>query len=166
MANLFSRIFGGAASTAASVAVDASPATQVIDGASKIISFFKMPPELKAQLQQQLTLENLDIEKTALAGQVAELEGQIATNNSEAQSKSIFVSGWRPAVGWSCAAAFGWAFVVQPFAAFLLGLFGKHITLPTLDLSNLMPVLLGMLGLGAMRSYEKVSGVPDTDKKD
>lgn len=169
MASLFTRIFKGAASTAvvaASDAAGASPAAQIVEGASKIIGMFKLSDTQKAEMEQQLTMANLDMEKTALAGQVAELEGQIQTNASEAESKSIFVSGWRPAVGWVCAMAFGWAFVIQPFAAFVCALRHYTIALPTLDLSTMMPVLLGMLGLGTLRSYEKVQGVPDTDKKD
>lgn len=168
MASIFSRIFSKTASTVVSTTADTalSPGAQIVDGASKIIGMFKLSDTQKAEMQQQLTLANLDMEKTALAGQVAELEGQIQTNASEAQAKSIFVSGWRPAVGWVCALAFGWAFVIQPFATFVCALRHYTITLPSLDLSTMMPILMGMLGLGAMRSYEKVQGVPDTDKKD
>lgn len=87
---------------------------------------------------------------------------QIKVNLQEAQHESIFVSGWRPAVGWTCAAAFAYAFIVQPFAAFVAAVSGlsaeQMALLPELDLGAMMPVLLGMLGLGGMRSFEKHKG--------
>lgn len=84
---------------------------------------------------------------------------QTAVNQSEAQSSSLFVAGWRPAVGWSCASAFLYSFVVQPFAVFVVSLVGLKIQVPVLDISQMMPVLLGMLGLAGMRTYEKTQGV-------
>lgn len=87
---------------------------------------------------------------------------QIAVNMKEADSEHLFVSGWRPAVGWTCTAAFAYAFVLQPFAAFIALAAGMDpallAALPDLDIGSMMPVLLGMLGLGAMRTYEKKSG--------
>lgn len=154
--SFFGSIVGGAA----------SPAEGIVDGAAKIIGMFKLSPDVKAQLQQQLTLANLDLEKTALAGDIASMQGQLDANKAEAASKSTFIAGWRPFVGWTCGAAFAWSFVLQPFATFILAAVHHTMTLPTLDLSTMMPVLLGMLGLGAMRSYEKVQAVPDTDTKD
>ncbi len=87
---------------------------------------------------------------------------QIAVNMQEAKSENVFISGWRPAVGWTCTAAFAYAFVLQPFAAFIALVSGMDPALlealPDLDIGAMMPVLLGMLGLGAMRTYEKKSG--------
>ena len=86
---------------------------------------------------------------------------QIAVNMQEAKSENVFISGWRPAVGWTCTAAFAYAFVLQPFAAFIALVSGMDpallAALPDLDIGSMMPVLLGMLGLGAMRTYEKKS---------
>lgn len=84
---------------------------------------------------------------------------QAQTNTEEASSRSLFIGGWRPAVGWSCAAAFCYAFIVAPFSTWIATLTGHPVPLPTLDLSQMMPVLLGMLGLGGLRTYEKVRGV-------
>ncbi|HET7150889.1 MAG TPA: holin family protein [Candidatus Acidoferrum sp.] len=144
----------------------ADPASGILGAAKGIIGMFKLDPTKKAEIAEQLTLANLDLEKTAMAGDIAALQGQLEVNKTEAASQNVFVSGWRPFVGWVCGSAFAWAFVLQPFAAFTLGAFGKHLVLPTLDLSNLMPVLLGMLGLGAMRTYEKISAVPNVNQKD
>jgi len=107
-------------------------------------------------------------EKAKLAHEIATLaerqaheiaKAQIEVNKTEAASGSLFVSGWRPAVGWICASGLGFNFVVVPLGNFCLALADKQILIPTLDLSQMMPVLLGMLGLGAYRSFEKVKGV-------
>jgi hypothetical protein len=84
---------------------------------------------------------------------------QLAVNAAEAQHDSLFVAGWRPFIGWVCGLAFGWAFLVQPLLSFILAAFGVSVDIPVLDLSAMMPVLMGMLGLGAMRSWEKKEGV-------
>jgi hypothetical protein len=94
-------------------------------------------------------------------GQFAAQIAQIQVDQTEAASQSIFVAGWRPFVGWCCGAAFAYAFIIQPFAQFLLVAFHSDFDiakLPQMDLSQMMPVLLGMLGLGAMRSYDKSQG--------
>tara|TARA_R110000851_G_scaffold188923_1_gene338985 strand:- start:22 stop:393 length:372 start_codon:yes stop_codon:yes gene_type:complete len=87
---------------------------------------------------------------------------QIAVNMQEAKSEHLFVSGWRPAVGWVCVAAFAYTFILMPFGSFIALVSGMDpallAALPDLDIGSMMPVLLGMLGLGAMRSYEKKSG--------
>lgn len=85
---------------------------------------------------------------------------QLEVNKVEAGSDSLLVAGWRPFIGWTCGGAFAWNFVLQPALLFLLATFGVALPdLPVLDLSQMMPVLLGMLGLGAYRSYEKTKGV-------
>tara|TARA_R110002167_G_scaffold17065_1_gene65808 strand:- start:3887 stop:4291 length:405 start_codon:yes stop_codon:yes gene_type:complete len=86
-------------------------------------------------------------------------KAQIGVNKTEASHKSLFVSGWRPAVGWVAVLGMASNFLVIPMANFTLALVDSTITVPVLDLSEMMPVLLGMLGLGAMRTAEKVKGV-------
>jgi capsular polysaccharide biosynthesis protein len=88
----------------------------------------------------------------------AEVLAQIEVNKVEAASGSLFVSGWRPGMGWTCVAAYFLAYVGLPMLAFTTELFGKQITMPTIDFNALSPVLLGMLGLGVMRSFDKVKG--------
>lgn len=85
---------------------------------------------------------------------------QIEVNKIEAGSQSIFVAGWRPAIGWICGATYGYTFILQPFLTFSLAALGSPVDptqLPVIDMSELSFVLMGMLGLGAMRSYEKVN---------
>ena len=84
---------------------------------------------------------------------------QIKTNQVEASHKSLFVAGWRPATGWICASGLGFNFIVVPLGNFYLALFDHGVVIPSLDLSQMMPVLMGMLGLGAFRTYEKTKGV-------
>jgi hypothetical protein len=84
---------------------------------------------------------------------------QMEVNKAEASSSSMFVSGWRPAVGWCCVFAMAGNFIVTPFANFALGLAGVSITIPLVPLDTMMPVLLGILGLGGLRTYEKSIGV-------
>lgn len=90
----------------------------------------------------------------------AEAQQQSETNKAEAQSSSIFVSGWRPAVGWACALAFAWMGIGQPIFSFAYTITTKQpapvIALPS---EMLMSILLGMLGLGGYRTIEKIRGV-------
>lgn len=85
---------------------------------------------------------------------------QVAVNQQEAKHKSLFVSGWRPSVGWICSLAMGYHFVFQPLIIFIAGMAGVPIPeLPQFDMDSLMTVLLGMLGLGGLRTYEKQKGL-------
>ena len=86
-------------------------------------------------------------------------KGQLEVNKVEAASQSMFVAGWRPAVGWVCVLGMASNFIIIPMANFGLALAESGVTLPLIDTSTMMPVLMGMLGLGAMRSVEKVRGV-------
>mgnify|MGYP001026530245 FL=1 len=86
-------------------------------------------------------------------------KAQIEVNKKEAEHKSLFVAGWRPAVGWVCCLGMASNFLVIPMANFALALSNSTIVIPLIALSEMMPVLLGMLGLGAMRTVEKAKGV-------
>jgi len=88
------------------------------------------------------------------------LLAQLEINKAEAASGSVFKGGWRPAVGWVCASAFAYHFVLQPILLFVVALTGTALpTLPEFDMSTLLPVLGGMLGIGGLRSYEKKQGL-------
>ena len=86
-------------------------------------------------------------------------KGQLEVNKTEAAHKSLFVAGWRPAIGWICGLGMASNFLLIPVANFVLALTGSAIVVPLLDTGEMMPVLMGMLGLGAMRTYEKKQGV-------
>jgi hypothetical protein len=83
---------------------------------------------------------------------------QTEINKIEAANESIFISGWRPALGWICAAGIGFNFVIRPLTNYFL-IFAEIEPMPSLDLGELMPLVLGMLGFGAMRTYEKKNNV-------
>jgi|TARA_R110002020_G_scaffold260588_1_gene474936 hypothetical protein len=84
---------------------------------------------------------------------------QLGINKVEAAHRSMFVAGWRPFIGWTCGVALMYTYVLQPVLVFGLAQAGYLIELPRMDLGELMPVLMGMLGLGGLRSWEKVKGV-------
>ena len=107
-------------------------------------------------------------QKNALAHEIATMserhaqelaKGQLEVNKVEAASKSMFVAGWRPAVGWPCCIALLSNYILIPMANFGLLLAEMNVEVPSLDMSAMMPVLLGMLGLGAMRTVEKTQKV-------
>ena len=76
-------------------------------------------------------------------------------NKVEAGHKSIFVAGWRPATGWLIVGILFYSYILQPFILMTLKIIGKDIDLPVLNMQEVMPIILGMLGLGFSRSYEK-----------
>lgn len=108
-------------------------------------------------------------QKNALAHEIATLAtrqaheanmGQIQINQEEAKHRSIFVAGWRPFLGWCLSFAMAWHFVLAPITMFICTYAGVEIPeLPTFDMDSLMTVLLGMLGLGGLRTVEKIKKV-------
>jgi len=108
-------------------------------------------------------------QKNALAHEIATMSerhaqqlalSQIEVNKAEAASGSVFKGGWRPFIGWVCGVAFAYHFILQPIILFAVLTAGIQLPpLPQFDMSQMMPVLLGMLGLGGLRTYEKKSGI-------
>ena len=80
------------------------------------------------------------------------LKGQLEINKMEAAHKSLFVAGWRPAIGWICALGL-------LYNTIIVNLLGIWLEVDPVDTTLLVPVMMGLLGLGAMRSYEKVNQV-------
>jgi hypothetical protein len=97
--------------------------------------------------------------KTQMDAALAQAQQQIDINKIEAASSSVFVSGWRPFVGWVCGSAFAFHFLFLPLLNWLAALFGHGAIVIPFDMSTLSTVLMGMLGLGTMRSVEKWRGV-------
>jgi len=103
--------------------------------------------------------ERLAAESAVIAAIATQVMAQIEVNKVEAASSSLFVAGWRPAVGWVCASALGYSFIIQPLLTFILLACGVVLPpLPVLDWSALSIILTGMLGIGAMRSFDKLKG--------
>ena len=98
-------------------------------------------------------------EKQELAAAVMVVNGQLGINAKEAENPSVFVSGWRPFIGWVCGMACAWNWIGLKVLLFLAALAGTPLDMKPADLSEMWPVLLGMLGLGALRTKEKIEGV-------
>lgn len=98
-----------------------------------------------------------------LAAMTALVQGQLEINKVEAGHASVFVSGWRPAIGWACALGFGYNFIAHPLLQWLAVTVPAVpidlSQLPQLEIGELMSLTLGMLGLGGLRTYEKRIGI-------
>jgi hypothetical protein len=106
-----------------------------------------------AQLEQAGLFKQLDVDlQLALA--------QAATNTAEAQSTGLFRGGWRPYIGWVCGTGLAYQLLLRPLTQMVLGLCGSDVQLIPLEMETLTTLLFGMLGLGAMRTYEKSKGMP------
>ena len=86
-------------------------------------------------------------------------KGQLAINLAESKHKSLFVSGWRPALGWVAVLGMFGNYITIPFTNFVLALLEIDITIPLISLETMMPIVMGMLGLGGLRTFEKHKGV-------
>lgn len=123
--------------------------SNVVDSVGKIIDSVHTSTEEKERARREL----LDLmQRPDLA--------QIDVNKEEAKHASIFVAGWRPAIGWVCAGSLAYSFVLRDFIAWGLAIWGAELPpLPAPDTGELMTLVLSLLGLGAMRSFEKTKGV-------
>ena len=102
----------------------------------------------KAEMEQQLVT-------AANAAAMAQVE----VNKIEAAHSSVFVAGWRPSIGWVCAAGLAWAFVLAPIASWVLVVLGIKAELPAIHTDYLLELVLAMLGIGGLRTFEKLRGV-------
>ncbi len=102
----------------------------------------------KAEMEQQLVT-------AANAAAMAQVE----VNKVEAGHSSVFVAGWRPSIGWVCAAGLAWAFVLAPIASWALVVLGIKAELPAIQFDYLFELVLAMLGIGGLRTFEKLRGV-------
>ena len=98
-------------------------------------------------------------EKAELQAAMLVIQGQLKVNEAEASSSSVFVAGWRPFIGWVCGSACAWNWIGLPVAKAGLLLAGHTLDLAPADLTEMLPVLMGMLGLAGYRTFEKTRGV-------
>ena len=125
--------------------MDITGRSAVSDLANTVIG--KIWPDKSAAEQQQL------------AAAVMVVQGQLDINKVEAANPSVFVSGWRPFIGWVCGAACAWSWIGLPIAAMALKVYQVELSLTPANLTEMMPILMGMLGLGGLRTIEKINGV-------
>jgi hypothetical protein len=128
----------------------------------------KIIPDKAAAAAAISQLQQLQVQG-ALQEELAQLQA-VTTSQSdvdkvEAANASVFVSGWRPFCGWVCGAALMLIYVVGPLFVWLTALFGHPTPFPALDSNQLMTLLFGMLGMGTLRTVDKVKGVATVSTK-
>lgn len=136
----------------------------IADLAGKVID--KIFPDKDAAEKAKLELFRMQQE-----GNLKELEAefqlklqQLVINAEEAKNGSVFVSGWRPFVGWVCGSALAYNYIAMPFIVWITkNFYPQAPAMPILDMGELMTLLIGMLGIGFMRSWDKVKA--NTDNK-
>jgi Holin of 3TMs, for gene-transfer release len=108
----------------------------------------------------QAAAAKLELLKMQQEGDLQVMASQMEINKMEAQNPSLFVSGWRPFIGWGCGVAFLYAALFEPFIRFVSTVIFKYNgAFPVIDTQLTLQILLGLLGLAGMRSWEKKEGV-------
>ena len=139
------RIFGAAAG---------ETAKGLMEGAGSLAISIRSAITGEASPERRAELEALAIQADGLA-----LQGQVAVNKIEAASGSLFIAGWRPFIGWICGISIGYHYLIYPNLIWYMTIWHSKIKPPpAMSLTELWPVILGMLGLGVYRSYEKSKG--------
>lgn len=129
------------------------PISLALEIGNKVLDRVFPDPTERAKAQ----LELLKLEQS---GDLAVMTAQTDINKIEAASTNLFVSGWRPFIGWGCGIAFIYSALLEPFLRFIATVIFKYQGLyPAIDTSLTLQILLGLLGLAGMRSWEKKEGV-------
>jgi len=131
---LFSKILGG-------------PAIDAVSAVGNVVDQLFTTDEERAQAA-------ILMEKIRQKPQILQAE----INRVEASHRSLFVAGWRPFIGWVCGLGFLWAFLLHPLFQWGLVIAGLEITPPDINTDSLMQLVLALLGLGTLRSVEKMTG--------
>ena len=115
--------------------------------------------DLAGKVVDRLWPNKTEEERAQLAAAVSVVQGQLEINRVEAASPSVFVAGWRPFIGWVCGVSCAWNWLGLSVAKFVLAVAGHPVQLSPADLSEMWPLLAGMLGIGGLRTFEKIKGV-------
>ena len=129
-------------------------AESVIGVAGKVLDKFVEDKDLKTKLSHELKSQIVSLDLA-----------QAQTNLEQAKHPSIFVAGARPAIMWICAFGLGWQFVFQPVALWILAVGSFDLVLPMIETEGLLTLTLSLLGLGGMRSFEKMKGIQRNNMK-
>ena len=113
---------------------------EMADGVAGAIDRFVETPDEKAAAELLLLKVQLEPDKW-----------QAEINRVEAGHRNLFVAGWRPAIGWICAFALGWGWILAPILQFIY----PERTMPAIAVGEAISLVMAMLGMGALRSYEK-----------
>lgn len=127
------------------------PITAALDIGGKLID--RLIPDKAANDAAKAQLVQMQV-----AGDLQQILGQLDVDKVEAANQNMFVAGWRPFCGWVAGSGLAYQFLFAPIGTWIASLLGHPVVAPPLDLGTLMTLLLGMLGMGAMRSYDKTQG--------
>jgi hypothetical protein len=131
----------------------------LFDFGGKLIDKIFPDPQKAQEAKIELFKLQQNGELAVLAAETQLAKGQLDVNLEEAKSTNWWVAGWRPACGWVGAAGLAYSAILEPFARFVASVgFGYMGVFPVLDTTITMQILFGLLGLGAMRSYDKKNG--------
>lgn len=125
----------------------------------KIIDRAWPDPAQKASALLEIKRMRQAGEFKAIETEIAAMQMQAEINKVEAASADAFTSRWRPFIGWVCGCALAWHYIGRPLAGWILLMGGHETPVPAVDLGDLIVILLGMLGLGGLRTAEKFKGV-------
>lgn len=128
----------------------------LIPAISELLDKIIPDPEVreKAKIELLKAESASDLEELRLALSADQMQSEI--NKEEAANQNLFVSGWRPFIGWVCGVAFAYHFIIQPVLVFAIANHGGKVELPVFDMQTLSTVLMGILGLGGLRTLEKI----------
>lgn len=133
------------------------PITAALDIGGKLLDRLFPDPAQRAEAQLKLVELQQSGELARMTAETDLAKAQISVNQTEAASDDKFTRRWRPFIGWVCGVAFAYHFVFQPFLAFVLANTGHDVKLPDFEMETLSQVLFGLLGLGTLRTVEKVT---------
>lgn len=128
------------------------PITAALDLGNKLVDRLLPDKAANDAAKAQLT-------QMVVSGEIQQVVGQITIDQTEAANKSVFVAGWRPFVGWVCGSGLAYQFVFRPLLTFLVLFWRPSFQAPTLDMGTLLELLLALLGMGTMRTIDKINGV-------
>lgn len=132
---------------------------QLVPAISALLDRIIPDPEARDKAKLELVKEENSQALQQMQLMLSADQAQTAINQEEAKNTNLFVSGWRPFIGWVCGVAFAYHFFVQPLLAFIIANAGGKVQLPVFDMQELSTVLMGMLGLGGLRTIEKIQNV-------
>jgi hypothetical protein len=118
---------------------------KLIQPVSNILDKFVADKDLKTKLSHELEREIISLNKA-----------QLEVNKVEAKHSNIFVSGWRPFIGWCCGLSLAYHFIIEPVVQYILIVNGINFETPEFDFSQLSTIVMAMLGMSGLRTYEKI----------
>ena len=137
----------------------AFPLLALLPIVEKVLNTVIPDPKAAAEANQRMLELAQKGELAWLDADVRLAVGQMEINKEEAKDPSLFKSGWRPAVGWLCVAGFAYMAVVRPIVPWVVQVLGIEVPpMPPVDTGEIMAILMGMLGLGGMRTAERLKG--------